>query len=41
MFRLEYLPTDAMIADFFASPRTGKEFWEWVAVLMSRTPDEN
>jgi hypothetical protein len=38
---MKYLPTANMIADFFASPRTGKEFWEWVAVLMSRTPDEN
>jgi hypothetical protein len=25
-FKLEYLPTDAMIADFFASPRTGSVF---------------
>jgi hypothetical protein len=25
-FRLEYLPTDAMIADFFASPRIGSYF---------------
>jgi hypothetical protein len=26
MFKLEYLPTDAMIADFFASPRIGATF---------------
>jgi hypothetical protein len=26
IFRLEYLPTDAMIADFFASPRIGSTF---------------
>jgi hypothetical protein len=26
MFKLEYLPTDAMIADFFASPRIGSVF---------------
>ena len=25
-FRLEYLPTDAMNADFFASPRIGTYF---------------
>ena len=26
LFQLKYLPTDAMIADFFASPRIGSAF---------------
>jgi hypothetical protein len=34
MFKLEYLPTDAMIADFFASPRIGSHFQTMRDIMM-------
>jgi len=34
MFKLEYLPTDAMIADFFASPRIGSFFRTMRDIIM-------
>ena len=34
MFKLGYLPTDAMIADFFASPRIGSHFRTMRDIMM-------
>ena len=34
IIRMKYLPTDQMIADFFASPRTGAIFTDMRDVIM-------
>ena len=38
---LRYLPTDQMLADFFASPRTGNTFYEMRNTILHKRPANN